>query len=125
MGDYNNNSVQESWNMATATLQRLNNLLIQSSMFAQSGNLTGWFRVIMDIRRNLYPFMEDAEFKEIESKLNALPLGWNNFGQVQPKHYAVVNKTFDEVYMIFINVMKSKGLLMPKSKDANRAVIGG
>ena len=121
MGD----NIQESWNMATATLQRLNNLLIQSSFFAQSGNLNGWFRTVMDIRRNLFPFMEDSEFKLVEDKLKALPDNWNANGIVKPKDYSVVNKTLDEVYMIFIGVMKSKGLLMPKSRDINRAIIGG
>ena len=111
--------------MATATLQRLNNLLIQSSMYAQTGNLNGWFKVIMDLRRNLYPFMEPEDFKEVEEKLNGLPNGWNRCGNVRPSDYALVNKTFDEIYMKFIYLMKSKGLLMPKSKDVNRAVIGG
>jgi hypothetical protein len=118
-------NIQESWNMATATLQRLNNLLIQSSMYAQSGNLNMWFKVIMDLRRNLYPFLEADDFTEIENKLNSLPTGWNTSGLVKPKDYAIVNKTFDEIYMKFIDTMKSKGLLMPKSKDVNRSIIGG
>ena len=118
-------NIQEAWNMATATLQRLNNLLIQSSMFSQTGNLNGWFRVIMDIRRNLYPFMEDDDFKNVDKKLKELPNGWNRQAVVRPMDYAKVNQVFDEVYMIFMSTMKTKGLLMPKSKDANRAVVGG
>jgi hypothetical protein len=121
MGD----NIQESWNMATATLQRLNNLLIQSSMFAQSGNLNNWFRVIMDIRRNLFPFMEKEDFELVEKKLTSLPKDWNTGSIIKPKDYAIVNKTLDEVYMEFIKTMKSKGLLMPKSRDINRAIIGG
>ena len=118
-------NIQEAWNMATATLQRLNNLLIQSSMCAQSGNLNGWFRILMDIRRNLFPFMEDIDFKLVESKLNSLPVNWNCNGVVKAKDYMTVNKAFDEVYMIFVQTMKSKGLLMPKSRDVNKTIIGG
>lgn len=118
-------NIQESWNMATATLQRLNNLLIQSSMFAQSGNLNGWFRVLMDIRRNLYPFMDKTEFDKVEEKFKILPTNWNKQGTIKPSDYPIINKIFDEVYMIFIDTMKSKGLLMPKSSDVNRAIVGG
>jgi hypothetical protein len=79
----------------------------------------------MDLRRNLYPFMEKQEFEEIEKKFQSLPKGWNSFNKVRSIDYPIVNKTFDEVYMIFIETMKSKGLLIPKSTDVRRAIIGG
>ena len=118
-------AVQESWNMATATMQRLNNLLIQSSMFAQMGDLISWFKVIMDLRRNLFPFIEPDDFKIIDDKLKSLPANWNSSFKIKGKDYAIVNKIFDEIYMKFMETMKSKGLLMPKSRDARKAIIGG
>lgn len=115
---------QETWNMATATLQRFDMLLKQSSMMAQSHDLLGWFNVLMDIRRNLYPFMPDADWTSVKEKFESLPTNWrlpNN--RVHPDHFATINQTFDEIYLIFIKVMKSKGLLMPKSIDTSKAVI--
>lgn len=115
---------QETWNMATATLKRFDFLLKQSSMMAQTHNLIGWFDVIMDIRRNIYPFMPNKEWEEVETKLSSLPENWRMLnGRVHPESYVKVNKIFDEVYMIFIKTMKSKGLLMPKSIDSSKAVI--
>ena len=119
------NSIQESWNMATATLKRLNNLLIQSSIFAQAGDLKSWYKVIMDLRRNLRTFMEKTDFDIVEDKLKLLPEKWNSYNKIKSDDYSIINKTFDEVYMMFMDTMKSKGLLMPKATDVNRAIIGG
>ncbi len=115
---------QETWNMATATLQRFDTLLKQSSFMAQTHDLIGWFNVLMDLRRNLYPFIPDKEWDDIKKKFESLPKDWrllNN--RVHPDRFAAVNKTFDEIYLIFIKIMKSKGLLMPKAIDSSKAVI--
>ncbi len=110
--------------MATATLKRFDMLLKQSSVMAQIGNLNGWFKVLMDLRRNIYPFVPEKEWGEIEAKFKGLPNGWRlSSDKVHPKHFLVVNQTFDEIYMDYIKVMKSKGLLMPKSLDTSKSVI--
>ena len=110
--------------MATATLKRFDFLLKQSSLMAQTGNLPGWFNVIMDLRRNIYPFIPDKEWDEAEAKLKTLPPNWRSIdNRISPQHFAQVNRIFDEVYMIFIKTMKQKGLLMPKSIDSSKAVI--
>lgn len=118
-------ATQESWNMATATMQRLHRLLVQSSFYAQTGDLIRWFKVIMDLRRNLYPFFEENEFKEIEKKLKQLPTDWNKYGVVKSADYSKVNQIFDDIYMKYMQVMKARGLLLPRARDASRAVIGG
>lgn len=115
---------QETWNMATATLKRFDFLLKQNSMASQTGNLVEWFNVLMDLRRNLYPFLPEKEWEEVKTKFEELPGDWRiPNGRVHPLRYAQVNKTFDEIYMIFIKTMKSKGLLMPKSLDSSKSVI--
>lgn len=121
MGD--NEIPQESWNMATATLQRLDRLLNQCSLSAQSGNLFGWFNTLMDLRRNLFPFMDKENFGIVENKLKSIPKGWALGGRVSPTNYAIVNQCFDEVFMIFIQTMKDKGLLMPKTIDTRKSVL--
>ncbi len=115
---------KETWNMANATLQRFDYTLKQSSLFAQTGRLIDWKKCLMDLRRNLYPFMTTPEYEDIEKKLASLPKGWiQPNGEVNNKHFAKVNQTFDEIYMMFISIMKKKGLLMPKTVDSGKAVI--
>jgi hypothetical protein len=113
---------QESWNMATETLKRLSRSLDQISLYSQTGDLIAWFKTSMDLRRNLYPFLETNEFIEIENKINSLPNNWIIGSKVNPVHYVTAHKILDETYLIFIKCMKQKGLLMPKSKDARHAV---
>jgi len=110
--------------MATATLKRFDMLLKQSSIMAQTKNLIGWFNVLMDLRRNIYPFVPETEWGQIELKFKGLPNGWRLSNEkVNPDHFAKVHKTFDEIYMDYIKIMKSKGLLMPKSLDTSKSVI--
>lgn len=118
-----NQGPQESWNMATATLQRLARILDQCSLFSQQGDLINWFKSLMDLRRNLSPFLDDKEFNEVTLKFESLPKGWYAGGRVHSDNYSTVNKLFDEIFIILIKSMKSKGILMPKQKDANKAVI--
>ena len=124
MAEYNEGD-KETWNMAQATLKRLNGLLNMSSYAEQKKDMDMWFGIIMDIRRNLAPFLKDTEFKEVTEKLSGLPNRWRlNVNRVNPQHYVVVHKTLDEVYIIFINCMKDKGLLMPKPLDSGKSIIG-
>jgi hypothetical protein len=125
-----NVKVQEAWNMATETLKRLCRTLDMISYFSQRGALIRWFDLTMDLRRNLYPFLDEAEYKEINNKLINLPKGWimqrienETGGRVNPKHYAAVHKELDEIYLICIKLMKEKGILMPMSKDPRLAVL--
>lgn len=115
---------EETWNMATATLKRFDFLLKQSSLMAQTHNLVGWFGVLMDLRRNIFPFTPEKEWEKVEEKFSELPKDWRLVtGRVHPDHFVKVNKIFDEIYMIFIKIMKDKGLLMPKTLDTSKAVI--
>lgn len=110
--------------MATATLKRFDFLLKQNSMMAQTHNLIGWFNVLMDLRRNLIPFMPNEEFLESEKKFAAFPRNWRLPNErVHPECYAEVHKLLDEIYIIYLTTMKKKGLLMPKSIDTSKAVI--
>ncbi len=83
-----------------------------------------WFNVLMDLRRNLYPFLEKKDFDDVETKLKSLPKGWIIPGnRVHPSHFSSVHKIFDESYLIFIKCMKEKGLLMPKPIDTSKSIM--
>lgn len=115
---------QETWNMATATLKRFDLLLKQSSFMAQTGNLPGWFHVLMDLRRNIYPFMPKSDWENLGKKFNSLPKGWKlPQNRIRNQDFAKISQTFDEIYMLIIKTMKDKGLLMPKALDTSEAII--
>jgi len=118
-----NNSPQESWNMATATMKRFDRTLIFCSFYAQQNDLKNWFNVLLDLRRNLIPFLDEEDKANVESKLNSLPKGWNVGSRIKPQCYGDVAKTLDEVYIIMYCCMRKKGLLLPKSVDSSRSII--
>lgn len=114
---------QESWNMATETLKRLSRDLDLCSFFSHKGDLVNWFYSAMTLRRNLYPFLEETEYNELQLKFISLPSHWIVNGRVNPKHYIEVHKALDEIYLLFVKHMKSKGILMPKTSDPRSAVL--
>ncbi len=115
---------KETWNMANATLQRFDSILKQSSYFSQTGQIKAWKNCLMDLRRNLYPFMTQKEIDWINFKFMFLPKGWvGGYGSPKPIHVAQVSETFDEIYMGCLSIMKKKGLLMPKTIDSGKSVI--
>jgi len=98
---------KETWNMANATLQRFDSILKRSSILAQTGKLEDWKRCLMDLRRNLFPFMTPTEFTDATKKFDSLPKGWiYPNGNLNPKTSAKVNQIFDEMYMMFIQKLQ-------------------
>ena len=91
---------QESWNMATATMKRLDRILIFCSFHVQNDDLKNWFNCILDLRRNLIPFLDKEDLDKIEEKLKELPSGWNASTKTKPVFYGKVFQTLDEVYII-------------------------
>ena len=115
----------ESWNMATATLQRFDNLLRLSSYYSQINDIDAWLGVLMDLRRNIYPFMEKKDFDDLTQNFNSLDFNWHlGNGAVNPSHYQKIYQTLDSIFLIMIKVMKDKSLLMPKPIDVGKAIIG-
>lgn len=118
-----NNSPQESWNMATETLKMLNRDMKLASFYFQIGDLREVFTAELSWRRNLKPFLEDGEFKAINDKLLELPKGWVSSGRINPMHKESAYVILDTVYMMMADYMKQKGLLMPKVTDPRAAVL--
>ena len=119
----NDGSPQEAWNMATATMKRLDRILTFCSFHAQNDDLKNWFNCILDLRRNLIPFLEQEELTKISTKLETLPAGWNSSTRTKPVHYGKVSQVLDETYIILYCCMKNKGLLMPKNIDVRKSII--
>lgn len=118
--------IQESWNMATETMKRLSNLLDSCVFCFQGKNLLALHDLLSNLRRNLAPFLEDNEFKELNDLFSKLPKErWvNGEGIIIPKYYNQIITVFDEIYIFCGRQMKKKGLLMPPSIDKGRSIIG-
>lgn len=114
---------KEAWNMATSTLKRLSWLLDMSSVAAQQQNFKDWFYVLMDLRRNLAPFMTPEEYEKIWNKFKELPPNWIIGEKVNPMYTIQVHRLFDEIAMELLKVMNKKGLLMPEKKDTGKAIV--
>lgn len=118
------NSVQqEAWNMATQTLKRLSRSLDLCSLYSSMGDMVMWYTIMLDLKRNIYPFLINAEVEAINKKFSEFPKNWVIKGKVDPKYIGKVYELLDEIYLLIIKNMKEKGLLMPKSKNAKAAVL--
>ena len=86
-------------------------------------DLNNWLNTLLDLRRNLIPFLSEEECKKIEEKLNSLPDKFNSSSKIKPQFFGKVSKTLDEIYIILYCCMKTKGLLLPKAIDSSKAII--
>lgn len=130
-------SSKEAWNMATATLKRLDNLLNQASFASQTQNFSLWYNALMDLRRNLSPFLEEwkieveknkktekiSGWEAVSDKFKELPEDWLIYGgKINPEHFQKVYLIFDSIFIICLKCMKEKGLLMPKPIDVKKSI---
>ena len=122
-----NSGTQETWNMATETLKRISLLLDLCVMHFQDGSAVPLFDTLKNLRRNLIPFMEDAEVEKLEELFDSFPEDWRSRTQnfkVVPIYYGKVMILCDEIYTFCVKIMKKKGLLMPPTVDKNKAIMG-
>lgn len=109
----------ESWNMAKAYLQRIDQLLTtctQCHYSTTAGNM--WYYSLISLRAELYPKLTEAEKKEINTKIASL----------RNKRNSKEKKTNAELYMdveLYLRErLEKKGLLTPKADDPTKAYRG-
>lgn len=111
------------WNMATATLKRLNGLLWQASYFAQAQDFAKWFYTLLDIKRNIAPFLEQEDYEGISNSISSLGSGWiMPNGSLHPETHAKSHRILNDSHELMIRAMHKKGLLMPKPDDPRFAL---
>lgn len=122
-----NEGEREGWNMAQATLQRINNILIQCSIASQSNQLDDWYGCLLDLRRNLAGFIEEKDYEKAENLIKELPsqiVWYRPDGKLNKETFPLIYTKLDEIQITFNRAMKAKGLLMPKTIDVGKAVLG-
>ena len=112
-----------NFNMAIATLQRMDVILQRISLSAYEGNLFMWSTYLRELRRNIIPFIKKNEDERISDLLNKLNFKWiDSNGKVILRHRQEVYFILDELTITMQRSMKEAGLLMPKSDDPRFAI---
>jgi len=110
-----------AFNMGIATLERMNNLLNLASIRALDSDLYKWFTALLDLRRQVYPFLKEETLEKIEKLFKEIPTNSWRKGQegffCQPNFFSQVSISLDKINIALLQGMKKEGLLMPKSDD--------
>lgn len=112
-----------NFNMAIATLQRMDTILRFISDAAYQGNLFMWSTYLRELRRNIIPFIKKTEDENITDMFNKLNFKWTDAsGKIILRHRQEVYFILDELTITMQRAMKEAGLLMPKSDDPRFAI---
>lgn len=114
----------ENWNMATSTLKRFSSLMDSSCASGLQEDFVNLYKSLWILRKQVIPFTKPDEEKEIREMFAQLPSGWRIGKAVNPKCQREVHKILDDIEIKLLRIMKREGLLMPKSDDPNRAILG-
>jgi len=115
------------FNMAIATLQRMDELLRASSEYALRYDLRMWYNCLFELRRNICAFIKEEEFEELEAlfkEINSNHWISSRDGKIIPGEQNRVYNLLDKVIIKTQKAMASAGLLMPKSDDPRLAIQG-
>ena len=112
------------FNMAIATLQRIDDLLKTLSTFHMTNNIIGSRSTILELYKEVYIFMND-EHREDAAKM------WRYIYHAEIKvkdantisYNPVILDRIHEFDFWLRDVMQSKGLLMAKGDDPTKAMI--
>jgi len=114
------------FNMAIATLQRMDKILTCVSYYAVEGDLPKWNTHLLELRRTIAPFIKPNEYNEIEELLNLLNAQrWiGEDGRVLKSKHMIASQILDRVTTKIHRAMNNAGILMPKSDDPRLAIRG-
>lgn len=124
------NQQPTQFNMAIATLQRMDKVLTMVTHYATIGDLINWNIQIMELRREISPFIKETEYNEIETIIGELnSVRWtikdsSGNRKISNQYFQLVSKKLDEVTIKIYKSMKEAGILMPKSDDPRLAIRG-
>ena len=114
------------FNMAIATLQRMDRVLTMIGIYSVQLDFGNWYRHLTELRRNVSPFIKPDEYKEINILLGSLnDLKWlGKDNKVKKIFKNEVYQILDEATIKLHRAMKDAGILMPKSDDPRLAIRG-
>jgi hypothetical protein len=113
------------FNMAIATLQAMDRILWSVSIMATTKNYPQWHTLLLELRRNVAPFIKRERYDEVEGLLTKLNSErWISNGKVIPSKLNHVESILDAMTITIRRAMNEVGILMPKSDDPRNAIRG-
>jgi hypothetical protein len=126
MADIRTSSEGTAFNMALATLERMNHLLNQATTYSIENQYYQWYKILFSLRRDVFPFLNDDEQKKLNKKFAKIPgTCWQSEKRgvgLDSDYITKVPPVLDEIDLLLREYMKEKGILMPKKLDLNRAI---
>jgi len=121
------NTSPTKFNMAVATLMRLDVILKNCSYFASVGDLISWHESLLTLRRNIIPFIKETEIQQItrltmEINFNRWLMRDKGKLKIIPSQIGRIWQLLDNLEVTMQKAMKEAGLLMPKSDDPRFAL---
>ena len=120
---------QATFNMATATLIRMDTILRLITFASLKKDYNLWRDCLFDMNRQLSGFINDKEAEELDKKFeDAFSDKWSitdkkGSKKINPNKVNDIYLTLHNMTKDIIRIMGDKGLLMKKSDDPRRAVV--
>jgi len=114
---------EQPFNMALATLERINNLLIKLQEYNLGGNVAGIKNTLLEVYKELYPFLDIGEKKTAQSKwikISGCFVKWVSHNELRFDSN-LYDMLFDFDFWLR-NKLYKKGLTMPTIKMDRMAV---
>jgi hypothetical protein len=113
------NTNTPKFNMALATLQRMDLLLRLASEKSLKKDYLGWYDALFTLRREIFPFIKPTEYDEVESLFKELAkkqwcYGKGSDFRVIPNELGRLIWYLDKINLTINKAMDSAGILMPK-----------
>lgn len=110
-----------SFNMAVATLMRINELLQKISKYALDKDYEQWANTLNHLKREIYPYIKEKEFEAMKKLFNDLDeLEWLKVvdGRKVIQEEKKVLKILDELTLLTQKSMFDANILMAKKENA-------
>lgn len=123
-----NRDTGTAWNMAIATLQRIDNILTAITVDAADFKLSNWLIGLKSLKRELWPWLNDKEKKKIKEDITECDKKIYEFSKEKPKSFAKgkypdgLYDKLDELDLYIRTMLKVYHFLLPEKSDPSHAM---
>jgi hypothetical protein len=129
-----------AFNIAIASLMRVNNLLIEANYYSRLNQPEIWRATLNALFREVYPKLEETQiegnkkkkikgFRDIITEVSEAERKYANAQanneEAVPRRYNELYKALDEYERALRKAMDKKGMLITNAEDAAHAVLNG
>jgi hypothetical protein len=121
-----------AFNMAVASLMRLNNLFVMCNAYSVSGNLLDKKRTLSVVYAEIHPKLKPDEVKKIEELMPMINKAEKIFGKINSEdinYHRKISRPYTnfcgllfQLELLLRDLADKKGLLIPSRNDPNYAI---